>query len=119
MIARKSLAQFLAAIVLCCSGFSGFAQSDRGSITGSITDPAGAVVPAVPVTATNEATGVQSRTVTTGDGYYTIPSLPAGSYSLTVQAPNYEKLIRNGITVSVDATVRVDLSLVVGSTAAT
>ena len=95
------------------------AQSDRGSITGSLTDPSGGAVANLPVTATNEATGVQTRTVTTGDGYYTIPSLPAGSYSLTVQAPGFEKLIRNGITVSVDAAVRVNLVLTVGSTAAT
>jgi hypothetical protein len=95
------------------------AQSDRGSITGSLTDPTGNVIPAAPVTATNEATGVQSRTVTTGDGYYTIPSLPAGSYSLTVQAPGFQKLIRNGITVSVDAAIRVDLVLTVGATSAT
>ena len=95
------------------------AQSDRGSITGSLADPTGNVIPAAPVTATNEATGVQSRTVTTGDGYYTIPSLPAGSYSLTVQAPGFQKLIRNGITVSVDAAIRVDLVLTVGATSAT
>ena len=94
------------------------AQSDRGSITGSLTDPAGNVIPAAPVTATNEGTGVQSRTVTTGDGYYTIPSLPAGSYSLTVQAPGFQKLIRSGITVSVDAAIRVDLVLTVGATSA-
>jgi Carboxypeptidase regulatory-like domain len=115
----KSLALTLAAIVFCCSPLPCLAQSDRGSITGSITDPAGGVMPAVPVIATNEATGVQTRTVTTGDGYYTIPSLPAGSYSLTVQAQGFQKLIRNGITVSVAAAVRVDLSLTVGSAAAT
>ncbi|HET6219479.1 MAG TPA: TonB-dependent receptor [Acidobacteriaceae bacterium] len=96
-----------------------FAQSDRGSITGSVTDPSGGAVPNVPVTATNEATGVQSHTVTTGDGYYTIPNLPAASYSLTVEAAGFSKLIRNGITVSVDSAVRVDLALTVGSTAAT
>jgi hypothetical protein len=45
--------------------------------------------------------------------------LPAGSYSLTVQAPGFQKLIRNGITVSVDAAIRVDLVLTVGATSAT
>ncbi len=104
---------FLSFDVLCV------AQSDRGSITGLITDPAGGVVQNLPVTATNEATGVQTRTATTGDGYYTIPGLPAGSYSLTVQAPGFEKLIHNGITVSVNSTIRVNLALTVGSTAAT
>lgn len=66
-----------------------FAQSDRGSITGSVTDPSGGAVPNVAVTATNEATGVQSHTKTTGDGYYTIPNLPAASYSLTVEATGF------------------------------
>jgi Carboxypeptidase regulatory-like domain len=119
--ARQSRLWKLVVIALCLFAFqvSSFAQSDRGSLTGALTDPTGGAVPGIPVVATNEATGVQSRTVTTGDGYYTIPSLPAGSYSLTVQAPNYQKLIRNGITVSVDAAVRVDLTLVVGSTNAT
>ena len=109
----------MAAVLLCCCSLAARAQSDRGSITGSLADPNGSVVPAVAVTATNAATGSQSRTVTTADGYYTIPSLPAGSYALTVQAPGFEKLIRNGITVSVDAAIRVDLVLTVGSTAAT
>jgi hypothetical protein len=122
MIGKKMLRLInvsLIAIVLGCSGFPLWAQSDRGSITGSLADPTGDVVPGAPVTATNEATGVQSRTVTTGDGYYTIPNLPAGRYSLTVQAPGFQKLIRNGITVSVDAAIRVDLSLTVGSAAST
>jgi hypothetical protein len=105
-------------LLLTCPVLS-WSQSDRGSITGSLTDPTGGAVPSIPVTATNEATGVQSRTVTTADGYYTIPSLPAGSYSLTVQAPGYSRLVRSGITVSVAAAVRVDLTLTVGATDAT
>jgi hypothetical protein len=109
---------FLLVLVFVSSGIV-FAQSDRGSITGSVTDPTGGAVPNVAVTATNQATGVQSHTVTTGDGYYTIPNLPASSYSLTVEATGFSKLIRNGITVSVDSAVRVDLALTVGSTAAT
>jgi hypothetical protein len=106
-------------VLMFVSCGSVFGQSDRGSITGSVTDPSGGAVPNVAVTATNEATGVQSHTVTTGDGYYTIPNLPAAAYSLTVEATGFSKLIRNGITVSVDSAVRVDLALTVGSTAAT
>jgi Carboxypeptidase regulatory-like domain len=115
----RHLAFGLAALALLGFNVLCLAQSDRGSITGSVTDPSGGTVPNVAVTATNEATGVQSHTVTTGDGYYTIPNLPAASYSLTVEATGFSKLIRNGITVSVDSALRVDLALTVGSTAAT
>lgn len=83
MMQKKSLGLIilcLAAVMFCFSGFLCLAQSDRGSITGLLSDPTGNIVPGAPVTATNEATGVQSRTVTTGDGYYTISSLAAGSY---------------------------------------
>jgi hypothetical protein len=107
------------AVLACCCNFAGLAQSDRGNITGSLADPTGNVVPGAPVVATNEANGTQTRTVTTGDGYFTIPSLAAGKYSLTIEAPGFQKLIRNGITVSVDATIRLDMVLTVGSTAAT
>ena len=54
------------------------AQSDRGSITGAIADAAGSSIPGASVTATNEGTGAQNHTVTTGAGEYTIPELPAG-----------------------------------------
>lgn len=95
------------------------AQSDRGSLTGVVNDPAGSAIPAASVTATNEGTGAQIHTVSTGAGDYTIPELPAGRYSLTVEAPGFSKLIRSGITVSVNLTARVDLSITMGSATAT
>jgi hypothetical protein len=57
------------------------AQSDRGSLTGAVADAAGSSVPGASITATNEDTGAQNHTVTTGSGDYTIPELPAGTYS--------------------------------------
>src|ERR1700735_5339025 len=60
--------------------------------------------------------GTQSSTVTTGAGAYTVPELPAGDYSVTVSAPGFSKLIRNGITVSVGETATVTLQPTVGET---
>jgi hypothetical protein len=91
-----------------------FAQLDRGSISGIVTDPSGSVVSGAKVTATNIAMGTQNATVTTGSGDYTIPALPAGNYSLTVIAGGFRTMVRNGITVSVGQTATLDLKLSVG-----
>jgi Carboxypeptidase regulatory-like domain len=102
--------------VLCCSSQLCLAQLDRGSISGVVTDPAGSSIAGASITVTNTAMGTQSSTVTTGAGAYTVPELPAGHYSVTVSAPGFTKLIRNGITVSVGETATVDLQPTVGET---
>ena len=110
----KHLNLNLILIVLCCTGVMCFAQSDRGSVSGIVTDPSGAGITGAKVTVTNPAMGTQNSTVTTGVGEYTIPELPAGIYSVTVVAPGFTTLVRTGITVSVGETARVDLNLGVG-----
>ncbi|MDQ2900825.1 MAG: carboxypeptidase-like regulatory domain-containing protein, partial [Acidobacteriota bacterium] len=52
-----------------------FAQSDRGSITGTVSDTTGALIPGAQITLTNVNTGSRSDTVTTGTGNYTLPGL--------------------------------------------
>ncbi len=101
-------------IVLCCTSVMCFAQSDRGSVSGIVTDPSGAGITGAKVTVTNAAMGTQNSTVTTGVGEYTIPELPAGVYSVTVLAPGFSKLVHTGITVSVGETAHVDLNMGVG-----
>ncbi len=105
-------------IVLGCTSVLCFAQLDRGTISGIATDPSGSAISGARVTVTNIATGTQSSTVTTGAGAYTIPELDAGEYSVTVAAPGFKKLIRQGITVSVGETATVDLQLSVGEASA-
>src|SRR6202522_235188 len=90
------------------------AQSDRGSVSGTVTDPSGSGITGAKVTVTNTAMGTQNSTVTTGVGQYTVPELPAGTYAVTVVAPGFTTLVRSGITVSVGETARVDLQLGVG-----
>ena len=92
---------------------------NRGSVSGVVTDPNGSRVVGARITITNSAMGTQNSTVTTGVGEYTVPELPAGVYSVTVLAPGFSKLVRNGITVSVGETATVDLKLVVGQGTAT
>jgi Carboxypeptidase regulatory-like domain/TonB dependent receptor len=110
----KSINLSLTLIVLCCASQAGFAQLDRGTISGILTDPTGSAISGANITVTNTAMGTQSSTLTTSAGVYTIPELPAGQYSVTVKVAGFRELIRNGITVSVGETASVDLQLAVG-----
>src|SRR4051812_38602885 len=82
------------------------AQTDRGTITGTILDPAGAVVPNVPVQVKNVDSGTIYEGGSSGTGNFTIPQLPVGTYELTVTAPGFKKYVRPGIPVSAAVTVR-------------
>ncbi|MEK7405938.1 MAG: TonB-dependent receptor [Acidobacteriota bacterium] len=104
----------LAAALLSAGTLMG--QSDRGTITGTVLDPAGAVIPNAEVSAVNPATGVVFRTQTTMTGNYTIPSVPAGVYDLTIQMAGFSKFEQKGIRVQVAQTARIDVTMQVGST---
>src|SRR5437016_473309 len=90
-------------------------QSDRGTITGTITDPASAVVPGAKVSVKNAETGAVGATVTTPTGNYTLVSLPAGIYELTVEAPGFKRTTQTGLQVQVAQISRLDIALQVGA----
>jgi hypothetical protein len=92
-----------------------FAQSDRGTITGTVTDQTGAAVPSATVVLKSDATGADYKSVTTQAGDYTVPSLPAGVYHLTVAVPGFKTYHQDGITAEVAQTARVDVRLEVGA----
>ena len=96
-----------------------FAQTDRGTITGTVTDPTAAVVPGADVTARNIETGALSKTATTGTGNYTLASLPPGIYDVSVQASGFEKFVGQNVQVQVSQTLRLDIALQIGSAAET
>lgn len=91
------------------------AQTDRGTITGTVADPSGSVVPGAVLHARNLATGAEYETAATETGNYTLLSLLAGSYDLTVTAAGFEKYVRHGITVEVVQVLRVDIVMKVGA----
>jgi hypothetical protein len=93
-----------------------FGQSDRGTITGTISDPAGAVVAAAQIEAKGVATGAVYNAASTATGNYTLSQLPAGEYELTVTNPGFKKAVRQNITVQVAGTIRIDVGLEVGAT---
>ena len=95
--------------------FAAFAQSDRGTITGTVLDPAGAVVANAPIEARNTATGALYPAASSGTGNYTIAQLPAGAYELTVTVAGFKRFVRTGLEVEVAGTLRVDAALEVGA----
>jgi hypothetical protein len=72
-----------------------------GSISGTVADPSGAVVPGARVTAVNLATNTVSTGVTNSDGLFALRSLPPGSYKITIEAPNFRTAVLDKIDVFV------------------
>jgi hypothetical protein len=92
-----------------------FAQGDRGTITGTVADPAGAVVAGAQVEGKNEETGAIYPATTTPAGIYTLSQLPVGTYEVSVTVPGFKKFVRQGLRVEVAQTLRADVGLEVGA----
>ena len=90
------------------------AQTDRGTIRGTVQDTTGASVPGAAVTATSVDTGVRSSTVSSDAGTYNITSLRPGMYSILAEKPGFKKLIRENIRVEVGGTVGLELQMAIG-----
>jgi len=92
-----------------------FAQETTGGIQGSIKDSTGAVVPQATVTATAPSLVGSKVTTTDASGYYRFANLPPGTYTLTVTAPNFETLKRDGLVLEVGHLPSVNLTLTIGT----
>jgi hypothetical protein len=82
-----------------------------GSISGTVTDPVGAVLPGATVSVTNQAQGIQNKTTTDQKGTYSFPILPVGKYDLKVEAPSFKTQTKSGLTVDIDSAIKLDLVL--------
>ncbi|HTM51647.1 MAG TPA: carboxypeptidase regulatory-like domain-containing protein [Bryobacteraceae bacterium] len=99
-------------LLLPCSVF---AQAVSGTIYGVVRDPSEAAVAGAAVTVRNVNTNYIRSAQTTSDGDYRFPSLPLGSYRLTVEHPGFGAFTQEGITLQVDQQARVDVTLKVGA----
>ena len=95
------------------------AQAVGATLSGSVTDPSGSVVPKAEVAIQNTATG-ETRTVpTNADGLYSAPNLQPGNYTITVTAQGFAKAVQTGITLTVGGAQTLNLTLQVGQTSQT
>jgi Carboxypeptidase regulatory-like domain len=90
------------------------AQAVTGTLLGNITDSSGAGVPGATVTATETQTNVSRSVVTNEVGYYLLSSLQNGTYAIEAELQGFKKIVRQGVKLDVNTTVRVDLRLEVG-----
>ena len=102
---------FLAFII----SLGALAQTDRGTITGTVSDPAGAVVANAMVEAKNTESGITYQAGTSATGNYTLAQMPVGTYEVSASSSGFKKAVRPGVIVSVAVTIRVDFALEVGT----
>ncbi len=108
---------WMAGMFLLVSAAMSWSQSDRGKITGTVTDSTGAVIPGVVVTATEVNTGVQTPTLTNEVGAYSILNLPVGSYSVSFSKQGFKTYKRDGITLGIAQVAQLDAQMALGELA--
>ena len=106
---------FCACFLILFAGTSALAQAGRGSISGLVTDPNGALVQGAQIVLKNPATGVTQHTVTTGAGLYTFISLNPGVYHVTASQTGFASVAQDNITVNLDQVTEVNITLRVGA----
>jgi hypothetical protein len=113
---RFSFAVF-AAFFIACFAMSVFAQEYRGTISGTVTDPNGAVVPGAKVTVKNSGTNIAVNATTNESGSFTVPYLVPGAYSVSVVGDGFKTSTRESIEVKVDDRINLDFKLEIGASA--
>ncbi len=101
-------------ILVLCASVVIFAQAGRGSISGLVTDPGGAIVPGATVTLLDRANGVEQHSATNAEGLYTFISLNPGVYKVTASLKGFESVAQDNVNVTVDQKSTVNIALRVG-----
>src|ERR1700742_4088552 len=87
----------LAVVVLSLPSLSALAQVDQGTITGTVLDQTGAVLPQVDITLTSTDTGLVLKGKTDASGVYTFSPVKIGNYTVTASAPGFQRATLTGI----------------------
>src|SRR5262245_48621999 len=91
------------------------AQTDRGIITGTVSDAGGRPIPDVSITATHQATNTRFKTATTESGEFNLSFLRVGLYRVIVQIEGFKVSVHENVTLEAGATVRLDTRLEIGA----
>jgi outer membrane receptor protein involved in Fe transport len=111
-------AKFVAAFtitLLCALCSIAWAQSSKGVLVGTITDPTGAVVTGVTVRITNTATNVTRETISLGEGSYRLDAVDPGTYKISVTATGFKSTARDQVVVAAGQTTESSFKLEVGN----
>src|SRR5712675_780434 len=110
---------FLAVVMILTLGVAANAQTCRGAINGTVTDPSGSSVPNAQVKATESATGIDHVTVATSDGAFAFQDIPLGQYKVTVTAPGFPPYTVDKVEVSAGTIYTLNVKLTLQSTTTT
>ena len=91
------------------------AQGTGGRILGRISDPTGAVLSGVKVTATNEATSVSQDAMSNDSGDFVFPNIPVGTYSLSFDLTGFKKAVRRSIALDVNQVITLNMTMQLGA----
>jgi hypothetical protein len=101
-------------VLVLLTAVSLWAQTFRGTILGTVTDPSGNLVAGATVKVKNAGTGLERTTTTGTDGGYNIPELPVGTYSVTVTQGGFQTSVTSNVAVDVATERRVDVQMKIG-----
>src|SRR5688572_22262872 len=96
-----------------------YGQSERGNVSGLVTDPAGAAVGSAKLTIVHRDTNTASNVATTEGGEYNVPNLAPGSYRIEITAPGFKRFVQENVNVAAASTLRVDVQLQLGQVSET
>jgi len=105
---RLSIASFSLSLILVIAAF---AQSNTATVYGNVMDQSGAVIANAPVAATNKLTGIRSTAVSNSTGQFTFNFLPVGTYIFEVEAPGFQKQVRDQVPLSAGQTAELIFQL--------
>jgi len=101
----RTFAMLAVALLILASGAAVWSQTVQGVITGTVTDPTGAVVPNAAVTITNVGTNISQSTTTGSDGSYRFSLVPPGTYTVEIKAANFSTVRISGVVVEASQTI--------------
>src|SRR5216683_938727 len=110
---------FLVVLVILALGVAANAQTFRGAINGTVTDPSGSSVPNAQVKATESATGIDHNTVTTTDGAFAFQDIPLGTYKVSVVAQGFPTHTVDKVEVTAGSIYTLNVKLTMQSTTTT
>ena len=112
---KKRVPLFIALALCLALPAMVFAQSDNGTINGSVKDPSGANVPDATVVVRNQSTGTERTTVSNNDGLYSVTNIPPGVYNVSVTASGFKKFDSLSNKLDPSSTLAVNAILSIGA----